>query len=240
MVAENDWIGMVAMRRWPRFVIVGMLAVFCLSGCVSSPGSAPTPTPSLDHDTRQQMATECLDLWLNTEAPQTLIDAGMATTWPDGDAFDEPAITQDDNGLYHSHPGTVGFANWANHNATAWDPITDAIFAGWGCPYDPVVKAKIDQAEQECLDIWVNDDPPQAAIDAGVATVGPDGAPVQPVLSRDASGAYHADTTSDSFQEWVDSTDYYVPWDKIELIFYGEPCPYGPSPEQTPTATTGR
>ena len=222
-----------------RFLAVGVLLV-CLTGCgpVSNSVPTPTPTPSVDHDTRQQMAGECLDLWLDTEAPQTLIDVGINTTKPNGDTFSEPAITQDEDGLYHAHPSTLAFAYWANHNSTPYPEIIGAIVAGWGCPYDPVVKAKIEQAEQECLDIWANNEPPQAAIDAGLATTLPDGTSVLPVITQDSAGAYHVDIDADGFQTWVDSKDYYVPWDDItSLTLFGDACPYGPSPEQTPTAT---
>ena len=65
--------------------------------------------------------------------------------------------------------------------------IDAAIRHGVGCPYDPVVKVKIEQAEQECLDIWANNEPPQAAIDAGLMATLPDGTSVQPVITRDAS-----------------------------------------------------
>ena len=75
-------------------------------------------------------------------------------------------------------------------------------------------------------------------MDAGLATTGPDGASVQPVLTRDSMGTYHVDITADGFQSWTLGNGYYVPWgDIVETVFFGQPCPYGPSPEPTPTAT---
>ena len=215
--------------------LVVFLAV-CLSACepVSGGVPTPTPTPSLDYDTRQQMAVDCLDVWLNTEAPQDIIDAGLVKSGS------VSAITQDADGLYHANSGTISFAEWVDYptHYVPLDTIADAILAGWGCPYDPVVKVKMEQAEQECLDIWANNEPPQAAIDAGLSATLPDGTSVLPVITRDASGAYHVDIAADGFQIWVDSTDYYVPWAHItSLTLFGDACPYGPSPEDTPSAT---
>ena len=206
--------------------LVVSLAV-CLSTCGPMSDGVPTPTTTLGPDEQQQMATDCLDLWLNTEAPQSVLDAGVAPIDQAGNTFDHPALTLDKDGLYHSHPGSASFQNWVGYNHTAWSEITDAMSGGWGCPYDPVVKTKIERAEQDCLTNWANDDPQQAAIDAGLATTLPDGTSVQPVIIRNASGAYQVDITVDSFQTWVDSTDYYVPWTQIiSDTIHGRGCTF--------------
>ena len=233
VAGHND--GMAAVKAHHKIAICILVILGCLSACKVGPGTTitPTPTPSLDYDTRQQMAINCLDLWLNTEAPPDIIDAGLVKSGG------VSAITRDADGLYHANSGTISFAEWVDYptHYVPLDTIADAILAGWGCPYDPVVKAKIEQAEQECLDIWANNEPPQSAIDAGLATTLPDGTSVQPVITRNASGAYHVDVTADGFQTWADSTDYYAPWDDItSSTLFGHACPYGPSPEQTPTA----
>jgi len=57
-----------------RFVAAGVLLVGCLAGCDLSPGDVSTP--SLGQATRDQMASDCLDLWINTEATQTAMMPG--------------------------------------------------------------------------------------------------------------------------------------------------------------------
>jgi len=221
------------MRTRLRFIAAGVLLVVCLSGCVPAPDGmlTSTPTPSINLETRQRMATDCMDFWLNTEAPQDIIEDGMSVTDDSG----ATAVIQDSSGMYHIQFGTGAFAAWAGTGDNPWSVIFVAISNGLGCPYDPAVKVKIAQAEQECLTLWVNGDPPQAAIDAGLATTGVDGGPVQPVLTRDSSGGYHVDTSVDGFQDWVTSRDYVVPWNTIVFVSTdGDPCPYGLS---SPTAT---
>jgi len=226
------------MKTWLRAMTTAVLLVVCLSGCGPVSGGSPTSVPSLDEDAQEKMATDCLDLWLNTEAPQTLIDLGMGTiTDLSQPPYINLPVTQD-NGVYHSHSGTPEFEDWVATLGPTWVNIQAAIVYGVGCPYDPVVKVKIEQAEQECLDIWANNEPPQAAIDAGLSTTLPDGTSVLPVITRDSAGAYHVDITADGFQDWVDGDGYFVPWDHItHLTVFGQTCPYGPSPEQTPMAT---
>jgi len=211
-----------------------VLLAMCLSGCGLLSGDTPASTPTLGPDEQQQMAADCMNLWLNTEAPQDMIEQGMDITDQNGNS----AVTQDASGTYSAHPGTGAYAAWTGVEGNPASDIWDAIIAGWGCPYDPVVKVKMEQAEQECLDIWANNEPPQAAIDAGLETTLPDGTSVLPVITRDASGAYHVDIAADGFQTWIGSKDYYVPWDHIKsLTKFGDACPYGPSPEDTPSAT---
>jgi len=141
------------MRTRLRFAAAGVLVVVCLSGCGPVPDGMPTstPTPSLSFEVRMSLATGCMDLWLNTEAPQDMIDQGMSTT----DIYGTVAVTQDQYGTYYAHPDTDAFAAWAGMGENPWPTITGAIQHELGCPYDPAVKVKIAQAEQECLTMWV-------------------------------------------------------------------------------------
>jgi len=216
-----------------RYVVAGVLLAVCLSGCglLSRNVPASTPTPSVDLEAQQQAELDCFDGWINTEASQDVIDKGVSTTGSDGVA----AVTQDSAGLHHANFGTQAFAAWAP--GTPWTITMVAVQNGVGCPYDPAVKAKIAREEQECLTAWLNEELPQAAIDAGLSTTGSDASPIRPVLTRDASGVYHVDTAADGFQSWVYGNGYYVPWENImALTLYGKVCPYGLSPEQAPSA----
>jgi len=197
-----------------RFVLAApLIVVMCLAGCgpVSGGTSATSAPTTSDTD---QMVADCLDLWLNTDATQTVIDNGMTDV--DNDGLPVHVVTQNADGSYHADQTSPDFFNWVISNyGMPWAGIRIAIFNGVGCPYDPVVKAKLDQEEQDCLQVWVNRDAPQAAIEAGLATTGPDGTPVQPVLTSNLSGQYTVDIHSDNLQAWVTNHDGYVPWDNI-------------------------
>ena len=229
------------MRRWLRFAAAGVLLAVCLSGCgllsgdTSSAGPTSAATASLNLETRQRMTTDCMDLWLNTEAPQDVIDEGMGVT----DGSGATAVIQDSSGMYHVQFGTGALAAWAGMGDNPWSDIFIAISNGVGCPYDPVVKAKLNQETQDCLQVWVNTEASQAAIDDGLIATDPDGVPVSPVLTLGSDGQYRVDFLSDNFQAWTAGAhDYFVPWGRIYTrAIANEGCPYGPSPEQSPTAT---
>ena len=226
------------MRTRLRFVAAGVLLVVCLAGCDLSPGDVSTP--SVDQATREQMASDCLDIWLNTDAAHDLIVSGMGMKDDNGIAV----VVQDSNGKYHANAGTNAFIGWIALKGNPWTDIKISILSGVGCPYDPIVKAELDQETQDCLQVWVNTEASQAAVDAGLVTTGPDGVPVSPVLTLGSDGQYRVDILSDNFQVWIADTDdsgthdYFVPWDHIYFqAIADEGCPYGPSPEQSPTAT---
>jgi len=216
-----------------KYVVACVLLVMCLSACSPGSGSTPSTRPTLDFDA----AIDCLDLWLNTEVPQSVIDAGLASTDPYGNTVVVPPLVRDADGLYHAQPSSDFFEAWAG-NTTPWPQITIAIQYGVGCPYDPVVKAKLDQETQDCLQVWVNTKASQAVIDAGLVTTGPDGVPVSPVLTLGSDGQYRVDILSGNFQAWIADTDDHFVWDNIyDQAIADEGCPYGPSPEQSPAAT---
>jgi len=93
-----------------RLVAEGILSmlVICCCGCTVQT-NAPTPTPTVDGEVMQIAAQDCLDLWVNSEAPQSVIDAGMAPADPNGNVFVHPILTQDAEGVYHTHPGSAEF-----------------------------------------------------------------------------------------------------------------------------------
>ena len=212
----------MGMRK--RFVLAALIVVVCLAGCGPvSGGSSATSAPTISD--ADQMVADCLDLWLNTEAPQSVIDAGMAEVANNGLPVTQIVVTQNADGSYHADQTSPDFFDWVlSNDGVPWAGIRIAIFNGTGCPYDPVVKAKLDQEEQDCLQVWVNRDASQAAIEAGLATTGPDGTPVQPVLTSNPSGQYTVDIHSDNFQAWITNQD--VPWDNIYTqTLAGQGCP---------------
>jgi len=223
------------MRTWTRCVL-DVLLVVCLSSCSIWSGDTPTPTPtvdqaSVDGQAKQQVAESCLDLWVNAFAPQTIRDNGEAMTDSSGGPVDEPVLVREEDGHLHVDTTSRFFDRWITTNDVPWTDIQIALLAGVGCPYDPVVKEKLDQETQDCLKIWVNTQAPRSAIDAGLVTTSPDGIPIQPVLTLSSDGQYQVDILSSNFQVWIaDTDDYFVPWDHIYTqTIAGEGCPYGQS-----------
>jgi len=122
-----------------RFVVVGILLAMCLSGCDLSPGNVSTP--GLDQVTRDQMASDCLDLWINTDAPQTTIDAGLVVTSPDGKPIAEPAVILGSDGRYHVNLTSDDFTEWVTADNVPQEHITASTLYGQACPYDSTATA---------------------------------------------------------------------------------------------------
>ena len=197
----------------------------CLSGCGLLPGNVPSSPPAFDEEAQEQVAADCLDLWLNTEAPRSAIDNGMASVDTHGLSM-VIVVTQNEDGRYHAETTSPDFTDWAMSNNVPWATITSSIDDGVGCPYEPSVKAELDQKIRDCFDTWVNDDASQSVIDAGLATTAPDGTPVSdPALVIGADGRYHVDTASDWFTTWA--TANYMPREYMtSSIRQGRACPY--------------
>ena len=78
---------------------------------------------------------DCLDVWLNTQAPQAAIDAGLAPAHDvTGQSAPSPVIT-DNSGMYHANPDSPVFIDWCAMNNVPLDDISGDILDGVGCPY---------------------------------------------------------------------------------------------------------
>jgi len=113
-------------------VVVAVAVVMC--GCGSGAAQGEAEASASASAARQQAADGCLDVWLNTLAPQSTIDAGLKpvdggqTTYP-------PVITQNANGYYHGDHTVYGFDGWVEENEVPWPDIEASIYFGNGCPY---------------------------------------------------------------------------------------------------------
>jgi len=219
---------------------MGVLLVVCCCGCTVHTGP-PAIAPTIDQsasieEERQRVAQNCLDLWVNTVASQTVVEHGENITNYKGDPV-EPVIVENEDGTLHVDVTSYYFEDWATSNNVPWGRIKESILDGVGCPFEPLVEAELNQRTQDCLDTWINSYAPQTTIDAGLAIVRSDGTPIAiPVVALGTDGRYHVDISSDYFDEWV--TANHVPQEHITAsTLYGKACPYGPSPEPTPTAT---
>jgi len=219
--------------------VLSILVIFCC-GCTVQTG-APTIAPTIDQsasigEERQRVAQNCLDLWVNTIAAQTVVEYGENMTNYKGDPV-EPVIVENQDGTLHVDVMSYYFEDWGASNNVPWERIKESILDGVGCPFEPSVQAELDQRTQECFDTWINAYAPQTTIDAGLAVTSPDGQLIaEPVVSLGPDDRYHVNLTSDNFTEWVAAN--HVPQEHITAsTLYGQACPYGPSPGPMPTVT---
>jgi len=130
---------MVGMVRRVVIVLADMVLVFAglflLAGCGGGlPDPEETSGSSADA-AMEQAASDCLDIWLNTKAPQSVINAGLTPT-SDGYRPAVPVITALPDGLYHADTSSAPFAAWCEHNPIPWTTITGSILHGQGCPFE--------------------------------------------------------------------------------------------------------
>jgi len=107
---------------------VVLLAI--LAGCSRSPpGVSSAESESQRAAQMDQEVEDCLNAWLNTEAPQRILDDGIA--WG--------AVTVDsESGRYAVHSEGEPFIRWTNSDSVPWSVIRTSIFQGQGCPYSGV------------------------------------------------------------------------------------------------------
>jgi len=112
---------------------LGLTVLIILAGCT---GDKPDPAASQSAlaAARIQAASDCLDTWLNTQAPQSTIDAGL-TPRSDGQRPFQSVIIRQPDGRYHADTTAAPFDAWTVDNNVPWERITSSILHGTGCPY---------------------------------------------------------------------------------------------------------
>ena len=81
---------------------------------------------------RNEAACACLEIWVNTEADQETIDAGLHPK----SAAEIPLLWVDDTGYYHVvYPEPPGFQWWIWEYNIGYVEILIALNEGLGCPY---------------------------------------------------------------------------------------------------------
>ena len=102
-----------------------------LSGCSDQTESEDESSQAAQMN---QEAEDCLNLWLNTQAPQWVIDDGMEPTHDRAGGSAPSPVFQDNNGVYHINRSSPGFKTWSEHGVP-WGDIKGAILDGQGCPF---------------------------------------------------------------------------------------------------------
>ena len=108
-------------------IVTGMVAVVLLAGCSDYGAAAEASRAAASESARDELASDCLDAWLDTQAPQYVIAPGMSA--------DYGVIYQDSEGHYHANPKSGGFDAWCGDFGVPWSAITVSISNGLGCPY---------------------------------------------------------------------------------------------------------
>ncbi|MCL2490910.1 MAG: hypothetical protein FWF36_09385 [Propionibacteriaceae bacterium] len=125
------------MRRAGVAIVAAAVAVVmcgCGSGAAQRAAEAEASASASASAARQQAADACLDVWLNTLAPKSTIDAGLQPV-DDGQTTYPPVVTQNANGYYHGDHTVYGFDVWVEANEVPWPDIEASIYYGNGCPY---------------------------------------------------------------------------------------------------------
>jgi len=126
----------ISTRSLPRMVAIGIVTTIVIVAGACSTNGVQTPEQSSSSyaAAMNRLASDCLDTWLNTLAPQSAIDDGLIPV-TDGQSQPEPIITQNPDGSYHAHPERGGFDQWEMRNRVPYTDIQLAILNGTGCPY---------------------------------------------------------------------------------------------------------
>jgi len=119
-------------RLWLLTIIVASTNI--LAGCSTGGTLTPAESSSVARAAREQLASECLDTWLNTVATQSVIDDGLVPV-SDGQSEPEPVVTQNPGGTYHAQTHSGGFTQWAVSNNVPYYDIYNKVMAGNECPY---------------------------------------------------------------------------------------------------------
>jgi len=121
------------MRNAAVLGLIGAMILLCLVGC-SDRSSSDTAAASQTAQ-REQEAEDCLNVWLNTQASQEILDAGMQPTQDGGGSPALSPVLIDGNGAYRVNPSSPGFKGWIENNDVPWADIEVSILHGQGCPY---------------------------------------------------------------------------------------------------------
>ena len=135
-----------------RFACVAVIAVgvlMGLAGCAGGSGMTPQESASsqgaaekAEHAAREAMLFACMEVWLRTEAPRSVIDDGFIPL-TDGQSPAQPALVLDDDGVPHLNliEDNGEFAmgpyvgTWAARNRVPVIRMKQSILDGKGCPY---------------------------------------------------------------------------------------------------------
>ena len=124
------------MKRRIELGLLGLVLFFGLLGCTNTPaGSDSEESASSRLVQMNQELADCLDAWLNTQAPQDAIDAGLAPAHDvTGESVPSP-VTVDTNGVYRVNMTSPTFDDWCAVNNVPWSDIRGDILNGVSCPY---------------------------------------------------------------------------------------------------------
>ena len=188
--------GVDVVNKWAHIMLVALARFGGLAVCggtpvtPSDPGSASSWAADASLD---ELASECLDAWLNAVASRSVIDDGLVPV-TDGQSVVQPLVTQNSDGSYHAHPVRGGFERWTINNEVTANIETDpknAAMTAW-------------------LNALINLAPDQDAIQDGLVPRS-DGqsANLRPILTRDQNGFYWVDPTAPGFWQWC--KDHNIP-----------------------------
>jgi len=123
------------LRHLASLVLVTTV-VLGLSSCSHTPpGPAPEVSESSKAAQMNQEVADCLDAWLNTQAPQDAIDAGLAPAHDvTGESVPSP-VTVDANGVYRVNMTSPVFNDWCAVNNVPWSDVRGYVLNGVSCPY---------------------------------------------------------------------------------------------------------
>ena len=122
-----------------RGKLVGLALALALLLAVTGCGGGNRPTPQDDESASQaaayDFAYQCLEAWLNTEAPLSTIDSGFEPTSDWRDPIPRPVLFEDEDGYYRIDRTASGFDRWVGDFRVPWWSIRSLALDGKDCPY---------------------------------------------------------------------------------------------------------
>ena len=126
----HPWMG--CSGRCPLMIATTVVGLM-LAGCGHGGGYSGS-SESTSGQVMMKEAVACLEVYINTLAPQTTIENGLKDADDTGRAV-TPVLTRDQSGHYTVNQASPLFGPWVEQNQTGWPSIQEAILRGRGCPY---------------------------------------------------------------------------------------------------------